>query len=414
MPPLPRPAKSITLTDLLCLGFILLPVSNALGQVPLYIAGVWGLVLALRGRVQLKRPEFLLAAGFALILLASVFYSVRPDNSLSKLNRLLLFPLIFTVPLACEGPGRRMQLLRLIRAALLGIVILSLYDLVRVPLEVRAGTPLFHTGNMTAPQVYMITLFLLLGHRAESGRPGRAILILLLLLITAGILLHNKRGVWLATLLVLPLWTLWSRQWKTLIGMILIGAFAASLPFVRDRLDNIRGNLSPRHGGRYTLWEAVAPRLLPQYPYGMGFNASEHEDFRTIINDVNAELPRSERYHLEDRLRHLHNNLLQIRLELGWHGVAWWSLWMLYTLWTAFRPAPRELRLLRGALACAILALLLNGIVEYNFGNSEIFMNYLMLFGMLHAVSSPTPAAARAPAPPPVAPAISGHSTADN
>ncbi len=87
---------------------------------------------------------------------------------------------------------------------------------------------------------------------------------------------------------------------------------------------------------------------------------------------------------------------------------------MLYILWTAFRPAPREQRLLRGAFACAFLALLINGIVEYNFGNSVVLMLYLTLIGLIHAVSSPTPAAARAPAPPPNAPAICGQSTAGN
>lgn len=406
--------SKITLIDLLCLGFILLPVSNSVGQVPLYIAGVWGLIAACRGQVHLKRPEILLAALFALILVLSTFTSVRPGNSLSKLNRLLLFPILIAVPCACRIPDPRTQLLKLFKAAVLGVVLLALYDLVRIPLEVRAGTPLFHTGNMTAPQVYMIVLFLLLGLRAESGRPGRATLLLLIVLIAAGILLHNKRGVWLATLITLPVWTLWSRQWKTLLGMVLICTLAFSLPFVRERLHNVRDNLSPRHGGRYTLWEAVAPRLISQYPFGMGFNASEHEDFRAIIDQVNADLPRNARYHLEDRLRHLHNNLLQIRLELGLHGVIVWSLWMLYALWLAFRPAPRELRLLRGAIACALLALLLNGIVEYNFGNSEIFMNYLMLFGMLHAVAWPASAAAPVPAPPPAVPATSGQNTKDN
>lgn len=392
--PFPRPPLRITLCDILCLGLLLLPVSNAVGQIPLYLGAVWGLVLALRQKINWARPGIWLAAGFAIILIASVFYSVRPGNSLSKINRLLLFPLILAVPLACPPPNTRKNLLRLFAAALAGVILLALYDFIRIPLEVRSGTPLFHTGNMTAPQVYMISLFLLLGLHAESGRPGKTGLVLILLMIIGGIVLHNKRGVWLATLITLPVWTLKTRHWKTLACMTLVGLIVISLPFVRERLDNLRDNIGPQHGGRYTLWKAVAPPLLEQHPFGMGFNAPEHEDFREVLNAVNAELPRQERYHLENRLRHLHNNALQIRLELGLHGLIWWTAWMLYVLWTAFRPMPRENVILRSALACAILALLLNGIVEYNFGNSEIFMNYLLLFGMLQAVSSATPAAA--------------------
>lgn len=374
------------LLTLLSLGLLILPVSNAAGQVPLYLAAVTALIYALRSRSPLlTAPAVLFTAAFALVILASALLSVRPGNTFDKFNRLLLFPLILAVPLACQGPDSRPRLLRLLHATLAGVVILALYDLVRIPLEVRAGTPLFHTGNMTDPQIYMIALFLLLGLRAESARPRPLLFALLLAAILAGILLHNKRGVWLATTLTLPVWTLLSRRWKTLLGLLLIGSLALALPTVRERLRNIQDNLQPRHGGRYTLWQAVAPRLLPQYPWGMGYNASEHEDFRTLVDSVNAELPAPRHYHLEDGLRHLHNNLLQIRLELGLHGLLLWLAWMLHTLWTGFRRAPPELRPLRTAPACALLALLLNGIVEYNFGDSEILMLYLTLFGILLA-----------------------------
>jgi O-antigen ligase len=382
-----QPPQTALLT-LLSLGLLILPVSNAVGQIPLYLAALTALVLALRTRSSLlTAPAVLFTAAFALILLASAFISIRLDNTLDKFNRLLLFPLLLAVPLACGGANQRSSLLRLFQALLAGVVILALYDLVRIPLEVRAGTPLFHTGNMTDPQIYMIALFLLLGLRAESSRPRPLLFALLLAAILAGILLHNKRGVWLATSLTLPVWALLSRRWKPLLGLVLLGCLALALPTVRERLHNIRDNLQPRHGGRYTLWQAVAPRLLPQYPLGIGYNAGEHEDFRTIVDAVNADLPVPRRYHLEDGLRHLHNNFLQIRLELGIHGLLLWLAWMVHTLWTGFRRSPPELRPLRTATACALLALLLNGVVEYNFGDSELLMLYLTLFGILLASS---------------------------
>jgi hypothetical protein len=56
---------------------------------------------------------------------------------------------------------------------------------------------------------------------------------------------------------------------------------------------------------------------------------------------------------------------------------------MLRVLWTAFRRHPRTDAALRHTLGFALLALLLNGMVEYNFGDSEILKTYLVLFGLI-------------------------------
>jgi O-antigen ligase len=106
----------------------------------------------------------------------------------------------------------------------------------------------------------------------------------------------------------------------------------------------------------------------------MGYNGSTYEDFRAAIPDD---------VHLEVGLNHLHNNLLQLRLELGWHGVLLWTVWMISLLWTGFRRIPGQDAALRHTVAFALLALLINGLVEYNFGDSEILKLYLVLFGLI-------------------------------
>jgi O-antigen ligase len=126
----------------------------------------------------------------------------------------------------------------------------------------------------------------------------------------------------------------------------------------------------------------------------MGYNGSSYAEFREV-------LPR--KYHLEVGLRHLHNNFLQIRLELGPHGLLLWSLWMLAMLRNGFRAAPGAPRpdFLRLSALTALVGLLLNGLVEYNFGDSEILMLYLALFGLLDAPHLKDPSAALAKEPTP-------------
>ena len=108
----------------------------------------------------------------------------------------------------------------------------------------------------------------------------------------------------------------------------------------------------------------------------MGWKSVRHEDFVAVTDQV------------EPRLNHLHNNLLQIRLELGWFGLIAWTLWMGAVGWQLYRAARA-----RGAGTCgdgtlalgllgAFTGLMINGLVEYNFGDSEVFLLMLFLIGL--------------------------------
>ncbi|MCH8513081.1 MAG: hypothetical protein LAT83_15725 [Kiritimatiellae bacterium] len=271
----------------LALGLFLLPISNSIGQVPLYIVAVHWLVGALRGhRSRPDKYSLWFVAGFALLILLSIPIAAFVANTdvsrvFDKINRLLLLPLVFAIPALCGAGEKRLENLSVLMVApVLGIVLLAGYDFVRVPLEIRAGTPLFHTGNMSSPQLYMVAFFLGLALITDRKFPRSQWLWFCLALALAGILLHHKRGVWLATTMALLGWTFWSRQWKTLFLMGVIGLLAFSLPDVRSRLLELREVIQPTHGGRMVLWTEVVPRILPEYPFGMGYNASRYEDFR--------------------------------------------------------------------------------------------------------------------------------------
>ena len=367
---------------LLALGFFLLPVSNAAGQVPLYLVSVGWCIAAFRRKMGCpRRASALFLGGMAVLILASwpiaaFVAETSTARVVGKLNRLLLFPLVFAIPGVCgRGEARFRNLAVLMAAFVAGTGVLALYDLVRVPLEMRSGTPLFHTGNMASPQIYMVALFLTLGLRTSGGGlKHRLLFVACAGVAVVGMLLHNKRGVWLACMLAAGGWVVWTRQWRVLVAMVLLGVAAVSLPSVRMRLSELREVVQPTHGGRMVLWREVAPRILPQYPWGMGYNVTTYEDFREVLPD---------NIHLEVGLRHLHNNLLQIRLELGWQGLVWWMAWMGWAVFIALRPAPPEGRLLRSGVSFALCGLLANGLVVYNFGTTESFMMYMSLLGML-------------------------------
>jgi putative inorganic carbon (HCO3(-)) transporter len=77
---------------------------------------------------------------------------------------------------------------------------------------------------------------------------------------------------------------------------------------------------------------------------------------------------------------HLHNNPLQIAAERGLPALAIW-LWFLVALvrglWQQFADG-RHRELVAGALA-TLVALLAAGLFEYNFGDSEVLMLFLLI-----------------------------------
>jgi len=79
---------------------------------------------------------------------------------------------------------------------------------------------------------------------------------------------------------------------------------------------------------------------------------------------------------------HLHNDFLQVAAERGLPALAVW-LWFITAVvrdnWQRFRASPRFERYLSAGGLAATAALLTAGLFEYNFGDSEVLMLFLIL-----------------------------------
>ncbi|MDZ4199204.1 MAG: O-antigen ligase family protein [Kiritimatiellia bacterium] len=366
-----------------------IPLSIAAAQIFAYPAALLTLYrwILTRDRSALHSPVFMAAVLFSAAALLAAALGPRPSVGLWKTRRLIVFlPLLLAVaqsrdPLKPGAFERRLGL-----AFLVGCALLALHDVVRIPLGAFHGEWIFGLGNMRDPQFYMTGLFLLFATGSPSRtRRDRWLIFMVLLLLTAGLLLHFKRGVWFSFAATLPLLCLVCRRWKPLILFLAAVALALLIPATRDRLLQAKSEFSRNRGGRMTLWTEVAPSLIRQYPMGMGMSVATNSDFRGVNRRV------------ETKLNHLHNNALQVLLETGWIGLACWLTWMTLVFKTLIgclrihpdRASPTGQVAL--ALLGAFTGLMLNGLVEFNFGDSEIFM---LLFLLIGAAESLRPQAA--------------------
>jgi O-antigen ligase len=111
-------------------------------------------------------------------------------------------------------------------------------------------------------------------------------------------------------------------------------------------------------------------RMVAAHPLvGVGANMVEkrYEEFRgpDAVNKINP---------------HLHNNPVQIAAERGLPALVAW-IWFIVALardlWTRFRAGGQTF--LPAAALAALAALLTAGMFEYNFGDSEVLMLFLIL-----------------------------------
>jgi O-antigen ligase len=103
---------------------------------------------------------------------------------------------------------------------------------------------------------------------------------------------------------------------------------------------------------------------------------------------------------------HLHNNVLQIAAERGLPCLAWWLWWVAAAMGDALREARRRAWTAVGSFAL-LVAVMVAGLFEYNFGDSEILMLLLIVCALPYALrrergeKEPAPVPAGAPVPVP-------------
>lgn len=370
----------------LMLFALLLPISIVLVQPVAYAVAVMAMI-AWWKTPNRDRPPYafgtVILVFLAVVVVVSVF-GIRPETSIKKLNRFLVLALAWSIPWMIHrlpASERSHCMGRLVSFFLIGIGLKAAFDLVRVPVLVSMGMPLFVTGSMRDPQFYMAGVCFAAGLILTRGwslryPPTWAALLFSI----AGLVIHFKRGTWAATIAALAVMSLASRRWRPLGATALLLVALLMIPSVRERVGQLEREFRPESGGRLLLWTEIGPELIRDHPLGVGWKAVKHEDFVAVSDRV------------EPKLNHLHNNILQITLELGWAGLAVWVYWMgsiLVVCWMAHRrnlvSDPVVSGVALGTLG-AFSGLMANGLVEYNFGASEIFMLMMFVMGVAAAV----------------------------
>jgi O-antigen ligase len=117
---------------------------------------------------------------------------------------------------------------------------------------------------------------------------------------------------------------------------------------------------------RYYMWQAGLEMIRdrPIFGQGPGMIPAAYRVYRW------PEAPQTE-------ISHLHNNVLQVAAERGLPALLFWLWWVASVMGDAYREARRRLDWAPLGACGVFVALLMAGMFEYNFGDSEVL--YLAL-----------------------------------
>ena len=368
-------------------GAFALPVGRAFLVLCLLATVAHLLIRRERPRMTLTAWLWLLFAGLA--ALASVL-GPSPARGLLNLDKLAWF---VGIPLAATLVNSSDRLSWLLGSYAAGSGVLSVKMIVRSVVRAKAlmaeqpaefdnwGDALIHVGSMTDAQRLMLGALVVLGLILAFARNPRTLLlwIPLLLLQLAALVLSFKRGSWICTFAMAGLLVALRTNWKYLLVLLAAALCLLAVPKVRSRLGNLSEEFRADKGGRLTMWFAIAPELVKRHPMGMGPRVLTNDMMREIAPEV------------EHNRDHLHSNVAQVLVATGWLGFVVWLGWMAAGLVDGIR----FLRRTRDAegddeigaviLLLMLLALLLNGLVEYNFGDGELVLVYGLVMGCMNA-----------------------------
>ncbi len=324
---------------------------------------------------------------FGVWTLLSAAFSTDPVLSDHSAKKLVLFLLLYV---AVDSATRFRQREQLVDAALLGSLILGGGALVQYFLlgfDTLITRPTSFLGHyMTASGLSMLGLVLaaarLVLRRGRAAGPSwpppalRTSLAAAAFVVSAwALLISRTRNAWLgalAGLAVVGVLRAPKTLWLLASGLLLI-VVVRPAPLM-DRLTLTDASSVDR----YYMWQAGIDMIRdrPVFGQGPGMILSRYPIYRWA-EAPNAQAP------------HLHDNALQIAAERGLPCLAFWLWWMAAAMGDAFREWRRGASGTAWTAAAALgvlTSMMVAGLFEYNFGDSEVFMFVLVVTAFPYAL----------------------------
>src|SRR5581483_257048 len=346
--------------------------SIAIAQILLTVAAFCWLAVILIRHERFEAPSFFWPlAAYAAMTLVSAALSPDPRTSIVDSKQLVLFLLVPITYRFVHGKqsGTLITVVVSCAAASAAFGIFQYGILHYDQLSQRPQGTLGHYMTYSGLLMLVITAALARILFSNSGRTWPALVMPALVVAVA---LTSTRSAWVGVCAgAAVLFSLKDFRLFAVLPIVLAVFIALAPASVTKRFFSMFDMNDPTNRDRVAMLH-IGERMIAAHPLtGVGPNMVEplytHYRGPDAVNKVNP---------------HLHNNFVQIAAERGLPALALW-LWFIVSLvrdlWLRFRTSPRFYRFTAAGGLAATAALLTAGLFEYNFGDSEVLMLFLIL-----------------------------------
>ncbi len=362
---------------LLVLFALLTPVISAAYAVSGLLLAAWvaSLVRERRFPASLRSPFVYLAGILALLTAASAVFSRDPAVSARHLPGLALLLLVPVAMDLVDDVGRARTVTLALAAAGTALALLGIWQFLHGgdDLENRIRGTLSH--YMTFSGLTTLAAGLLLG-LAFEGRGRWRFAGLVSLVPLGAVLLTFTRGAYVGICAAALLYLAVRRpRGLLLLAPVLVVVFALAPAEIRQRIRSI-GDLSDRTNRDRIAMLRAGARIASDYPV-LGLGPDMVKPYYPLYRDADA--PRW-------TVPHLHNNPAQIAAANGLFAAGVYALWVFLFLARVVvrlrRERDSELAAVWAGALLAGAAIVVAGLFEYNFGDTEVEMATLLVFAL--------------------------------
>jgi O-antigen ligase len=351
------------------------------------IAGFFWLIKQHKISFTPIKPILLPLIAFVLWTVIAALASSNVALSLTIVKKFFLLLILLLVPLLVRGEGLLTWIYRAIFAVAVVSSLSGIMQYVSNPhrdqLHRISG---FMSQWMTYSGLLMLVLMIVSAYALCAGVRKNKWVIPVGILVVLALIFSLTRNSWAGALagMIVLLALRRPRAITVLIAAMLI-FYLLSPGFIKQRLQSGLDRQDPTTRGRIECF-GTAIRLIKDNPWmGVGPKNVKYEALKY----------RKEHEFPDWLYQHMHNNFLQIAAETGIPGLILWLWFMIRLAWDALRcyryangksfPGGEKIRqealTASSAALAAWAALLTAGLVEYNFGDSEVLMFFLFIVG---------------------------------
>ena len=374
-----------------CVSLVLVSIAASQILLAVAIAGYLGIVRRRQGPLPPGRSILLPLGAFMIWTLVAVFASPNIMLGLAAAKKFYLLLLVALVPPIVRGRDKLTWTHHAVFAVAAVSALQGLAQLVAHPhrdlLHRISG---FMSQWMTYSGLLMLVLVLLSAYGLCAGLRRHLWIIPLGILVVLALIFSQTRNAWMGAIAGIILLFALRRPRAIAILLAAILVFYSLAPgAIRQRLRSGLDPADPNTRNRIEIFQ-TALRLIRDNPWlGVGPKNVKYQALRY----------RGHNEYPAWMYQHMHNNFLQIAAETGIPGLLLWLWFMIRLAWDALRcyryasgrsfsgeeGLRTEALTASSAALAAWVALLVAGMLEYNFGDSEVLTLFLFIMSAPYA-----------------------------